>query len=243
MTYFRRYKDGDHAAVWAELISLGVDVRRANLLGDARSVAQATMERVAKNIDILIGRLNAHGYEFGVYPDGKLPAVSFICVRPDATSLGHLEELEAMAGTIPLSLRAFWEVVGCVSFLGRSRKDWPQYSDPLWVDPPWSGIVEYRDLRENAEAGYAVPDGFPKRFLCPIAPDVLHKDNVSGGGPHAINLPDEGADARFQNEWHNVYFVEYLRNAILEWGGFPGLSRSNPQKKWRAKKLRPASPE
>ena len=27
-------------------------------------------------------------------------------------------------------------------------------------------------------------------FSCPIAPDILHKDNVSGGAPYAIELPE-----------------------------------------------------
>jgi hypothetical protein len=34
-------------------------------------------------------------------------------------------------------------------------------------------------------------------------------------------------------EWHNVGFIPYLRIAILQWGGFPGLSKANPQHKWR----------
>jgi len=234
MTYFQRYKDGECAAVWAELAALGSTVRRPDLFADARSVARATMERVAKNVELLVGRLSARGYEFGVYPDGDVPAVSFVFVRPNAASLGHVEELENLAGTIPISLRTFWEVVGSVSFIGRSHEDWPEYSDPLCIDPPWSGIVEYRYWRAAIDRGASAPDLFP----CPIAPDVKHKDNVSGGAPYSIKLPDPNADALVRGEWHNVYFVQYLRIAILEWGGFPGLSRFNPMDKWRAKKLR-----
>jgi hypothetical protein len=223
MTYFQRYSNGDCAAVWAELVALGSSVRHADLFADAHSVAQATMERVAGNIDILVGRLGADGYEFGVYPDGTPSSASFGFVRPDASSRRHLEELENAAGPIPISLRTFWEVVGSVSLIGRSpRKDWPEYTDPLYIDSPLLGIDDCRDWEGN--------DGWceTESFLCTLAPDVFHKDRVSGGAPYGVRLPDPNADAVLRWEWHDVHFIQYLRIAILEWGGFPGLSPSNP---------------
>jgi hypothetical protein len=71
--------------------------------------------------------------------------------------------------------------------------------------------------------------------MCGLAPDVLHKDNISGGAEYAIALPNPSADATFEEEWRGIGFVPYLRVAILEWGGFPGLSPGNPQDKWRQK--------
>jgi hypothetical protein len=76
--------------------------------------------------------------------------------------------------------------------------------------------------------------------MCSIAPDVYHKDNVSGGTPYAIELPNPGADALVFGEWHHLRFVPYLRIAILDWGGFPGLSHACSPDQWRAK--HPAPP-
>lgn len=65
-----------------------------------------------------------------------------------------------------------------------------------------------------------------------IAPDELHKDNVSGGLPYGIVLPDAVADGLLLNSANVIYFVEYLRQA-LDWGGFPGFATdSNAMPKW-----------
>jgi len=54
-----------------------------------------------------------------------------------------------------------------------------------------------------------------------IAPDDLHKENVSGGDPYLIALPDGRADAIVLNARHNLPFVDYLR-LCCRLGGFPG---------------------
>ena len=56
-----------------------------------------------------------------------------------------------------------------------------------------------------------------------LAPDDLHKDNVGGGDPYGVCLPNPSADFVFRHERHGLHFVPYLRLAILTWGGFPGL--------------------
>jgi hypothetical protein len=57
-----------------------------------------------------------------------------------------------------------------------------------------------------------------------LAPDYLHKANISGGAPYAITAPNDAADAILENEEHALPFVEYLR-LCFEWGGFPRLQR------------------
>jgi len=49
------------------------------------------------------------------------------------------------------------------------------------------------------------------------------KDNESGGNPYCVGLPDWSANFILLYECHNLHFVPYLRMAILQWGGFPGL--------------------
>lgn len=224
MSYLQRYLAGDHEAVWAELGALDSRTCGPNVVADAEAVATVTMERVAINIDRLIDRLTARGYSFGVYPDGEVvPGFRTPRTKPHACMMPEALAVHEEFGPLPLSLRAFWQIVGEVNLAGRAPDNGlPAYSDPLSVDGPSHGLIEPAD-ESDAEGG----------FLCWIAPDVLHKDNVSGGPPYAIHLPDGGFDALLQDEWHQTTFVAYLRTAILEWGGFPGLSEQNPHHEWR----------
>ncbi|MFK8004314.1 MAG: hypothetical protein AB8H86_32410 [Polyangiales bacterium] len=57
-----------------------------------------------------------------------------------------------------------------------------------------------------------------------VAPDALHKANISGGAPYGIELPFAGVDAVFGNSEYSLPLVEYLRECV-RWGGFPRLAR------------------
>jgi hypothetical protein len=122
-------------------------------------------------------------------------------------------ELEVEAGPLPISLVSFWNVVGAVDLVGM-HPEWPDGLDPLVVHPPigvLSSIYDY--IREDEDSP----------MFGDLAPDDLHKDNISGGDPYGVELPNPLADFLFKNERHGLLFVPYLRLAILEWGGFPGL--------------------
>ena len=228
MTYHARYQAGEHIGVWRELTALGASVRAPALIDDAWAVAEETMTRVASNIDRIIERLANCSFKFDVYPDGTMPSASLPAHgRPDGALLADVVELEQRVGPIPLSLRAFWQVVGTVSLIGRGPEGWPDYSDPLFISPPGYALIELLERGSGEES--------ERTFMCGLAPDVLHKDNVSGGAEYAIALPNSSADATFEEEWRGIGFVPYLRVAILEWGGFPGLSHDSPQDKWRRK--------
>jgi hypothetical protein len=54
-----------------------------------------------------------------------------------------------------------------------------------------------------------------------LAPDDLHKANISGGDPYEMAIPDLRADGELLNERHQLFFVEYLR-LCFRFGGFPG---------------------
>jgi hypothetical protein len=90
--------------------------------------------------------------------------------------------------------------------------------DPLVVYPPagaisdlynWESLLEDGDVDES------------EQFEAGLAPDDLHKDNISDA--YAAALPNPAADFVLLNERHRLLFVRYLRLAILQWGGFPGL--------------------
>lgn len=68
-------------------------------------------------------------------------------------------------------------------------------------------------------------------FLLPLALDKFHKQNVSGGGPYGVVLPDGCVDGLFS--WETTMpFVSYL-NWVFSEGGFPLPSGDRNQ--WRAR--------
>jgi hypothetical protein len=64
-----RYSVGEYDAVWAEMLQLGEALVSAPAYEHARAVAEETMRRARANVELLIERLRAAGYEFQ-YPEG-----------------------------------------------------------------------------------------------------------------------------------------------------------------------------
>ena len=81
-----------------------------------------------------------------------------------------------------------------------------------------------RQKRRQQESGRNFRAFAYQQARAGLAPDDLHKDNTSGGDPYGVRLPNPAADFLFEYERHGLLFVPYLRLAILEWGGFPGLA-------------------
>lgn len=232
-TYLDRYLAGEHERVWAELVALGPAVRNEPVYADARAVAHETMRRVRYNIETLIPRLREIGYQFGhgwAVHCGVLSADAAtemdqyepVLSPPLEDSDGVIAKLEAVAGPIPLSLRAFYEIVGGLSFIGW-HPGWPSHRlDPLEVYSPHLifQLEEWKYWDEGRQE-----DGTCDLF---IAPDEFFKYRYSGGGPYAIGLPNLAADAPLRYEWHHTTFVNYLR-ICFRWGGFPGWERIEPR--------------
>jgi hypothetical protein len=218
-----RYLAGDHRQVWDELLSHGPVVRMPPFVDQANDVVRETMNRVRENIESLVRGLEKHRFVFGQYPDGEeVPGYEAPLVPPPDDVDERIVEIERLAGgPIPLSLAGFWRHVGSVNLVG-SHADWPENTDPLWVDTPELTIDEFPNWLDRRTSDPDEPS-----FAAQIAPDVLHKDNVSGGLPYEIALPDAAIDGRLLNGASDLYFVDYLRQA-LQWGGFPGFA-SDPE--------------
>jgi hypothetical protein len=167
------------------------------------------MRRVRRNCERIISRLHKLGYVFGTFPDGTRRSYrAEPLTLPSNQMQSDYKELESEAGPLPLSLITFWQEVGAVDMVGM-HPSWPDGLDPLVVDPPEGALSFLDDEGEDIFVG--------------LAPDDLHKDNISGGDPYGLQLPNSSADFPFMYERHNLLFVPYLRLAILRWGGFPGL--------------------
>lgn len=215
MTYLERYLQGDCVQVWADLMNLGPRVREEPTLSDARAVAEETMRRVRRNIEMLAERLRQIGYWFA------LPAQALEGPFPDL--INALHEFEGAVGPVPLSVAAWIEIVGRVDFVGSyprlcycagtldiAEED-QVLSDPLVIS--FDGI----DAEYYADCTAEYEEDLP--FAASVAPDDLSKANYSGDGPHEMPLPDANADGLIEGK----PFVEYLRN-VFRWGGFPGLA-------------------
>jgi hypothetical protein len=144
---------------------------RAEVVNDgcAVAVARETMKRTRANLEILVDLLDRHGYVFDSSPDG------YVLAPPEADAVVRLDELESRVGAIPLALRCWYEEVGGINLVG-SHPDW-QYalSDPLVVDAPIDFVQSW-----ESDRGTEWDQG---PFTIGIAPDDLHKANISGGPP------------------------------------------------------------
>ncbi|MEO7714713.1 MAG: hypothetical protein ABIY70_00805 [Capsulimonas sp.] len=221
-TYIDRYRAGEHEQVWAELTALSDAVRTEPLLSEAMAVARETMAWARQNVELLIPRLEAIGYRFGFYEEGApVPSYPGPLVPPPPDITTQLDTLETAVGALPLSLRAWYEAVGAVDFMGFHAQWRAIYPDPLVVNELELEyrLDSYRDWREECdEEGEEEMGPYEYEF----APDFYHKANVSGGAPYGIALPCLTADATAENEPHRTTFVDYLR-ICFQWGGFPGL--------------------
>ena len=198
----QRYQAGDCERVWAELNAMGDAVREPGVLGDAVAVARETMRRCRMNVEALVAYLRPKGY---VFRNDELAHVA-----PDFDVRDKIAELERHAGPLPLSICAWYEIVGSVDLTGRFEGDWADYPDPLLMLPA-GFVLMYDDGNWRRD-----------RYVMVLSPDYYHKEGTSGGPPYSMHLPSGGIDAPLQDEWHRSMFVSYLRTCF-QWGGMPGL--------------------
>jgi len=234
LPYYERYLAGEHRQVWQELGAIGARVREDQYAADALAVAYATMDRVRQNIATIIQRLREIGYEFETDLGETDKVIPFDVARwnlwlnntperpaplmPPEQRSAHLRRLERDAGALPLSLRAWYEIVGSVTLAGKhpilSPGDGTLLADPL-VIVPFSQVLRAWDA-SPPEVGI---EGRP--FVAEVAPAAICQTQP-GNRSYSITLPCVGMDALLENERHGLFFIDYLRLA-LEWGGFPGF--------------------
>ncbi|WP_344980637.1 hypothetical protein [Streptosporangium fragile] len=230
-----RYRAGECFAVWDELRAYGSTGVPEALYGDAEEVARETMSRVAANIDLVVERLADAGYAFA-FPE-------YVCQPPTADDRRAITQAEQSIGPLPLALRACMEIVGGVDLCGDGGAVLPHvsyhfdpgedadlYPDPLVLMPGrhlWSvwrsrleGLVDEGACPDPAQEAGSGSRSAVIDFV--LAPDEIHKANVSGG-EQRIRLPDRSADPELWSvpRRKGVTLVEYLRTS-LSWGGFPG---------------------
>jgi hypothetical protein len=202
----------------------------------ARSVAERTCTTMSEAIDVLSGNLASLGYPPFA---GRIPASQGISRR--------IRKIESrLHRQVPPALKVFWQIVGGVSFVDLASYAHVQFwqerglggaeicCDGLYVDScddDWFDcIIDELDERRKTTA-----DSEPiEPFELPFAPDGLHKDNLSGGEPYALAPCDDWSAPLRNFRWlgskrphsapaNRCDLMSYLRTAILECAGFPGL--------------------
>jgi hypothetical protein len=190
---------------------------------EAGRVANETMRRAAAAIEELARRLASFGYPLRPQP------VWDPQIEDRITQLA-----EVAGGPVPISIAAFWRVVGGVDLAPIEDADWPDWLptdqgwqeklDPLVVDPlreAWYSVEEWLEDRAENLPEVVGP------LEAAIAPDRLHKVNISGGPPYAIRLPDASADPPIRWLEGEPRLVPYLRRAVSG-GGFAGVRPGQP---------------
>jgi len=217
--YLIRYKNGEQNQVCLDLIKLGNLIFEEPYYSDSIEVIVEIMERIKFNIEILVNELTNINYHFGYFEDGEtLLGNDIRIIEPPSIDIDlKINSIEEQFGSIPLSLKYFWKIIGGVNLMGY-HNNWP--ADILYD----SLNVESLDLILKYELEIIEDDSFTNEesYLIPISPDDYHKARISGGSPYEIRIPNKCFDVILENEKHNTYFIDYLRIA-LKWGGFTGF--------------------
>jgi hypothetical protein len=239
-----RYRAGERRPVWDLLRDLGDRVREGPISVEALAVARETMSRARSNIERLIGRLDEVGYRFtasraveysrpaNLNPFTRQPLEKplkpsrkpIVYCPPSADVAAQISELEGQVGVLPLSVRAWYEVVGEVNLKG-SYPGWNlPYLDPL-VMPSLESLLHQIRPWETPREG----EGLGREDFAIHLPDYVSKDGFSGAS-YWIEVPNAGADAPLEgwsestSDEQKTYFVDYLR-LCFRFGGFPGFER------------------
>ncbi|MFE1875560.1 hypothetical protein ACFW9N_32605 [Streptomyces sp. NPDC059496] len=240
-----RYRAGEHERVWEELAALDRRPPKA-LAVQAEAVAMETMERVRCGLEAVVETLRAEAYPFHKKARALVP--------PPLDTPRSVKRLERLTGggRLPLSLRAFYLVVGSVDLSGsedRFRHDpkkhgpkpkrneivdvpekypfmYLSHFDPLVVLPLEEAVAEAEKWahEERERVGMKAP------LDLTISPGPSFKANPRDAQPEPVDtvrLPGPFADVELhRGRGGTVPFVEHLRGC-LAWGGFPGLAGTN----------------
>jgi len=318
--FLTRYQNGEREQVWADLNSLGPNVRDKEYLEDAYAVAQETMRRARHNVESIIVKLEKLGYEFltaSKRAEGGLKGLSQAMEMMKAVDqltagdrsnphvealrqrsrgmldsplfknlLGSLQQRAAapapvealknpdvftppgknvakdiksfeksIGGPLPLSLRAWCEIVGSVSLMGTHpvlcfRGTSTSGPMTMMLDPAMSaGSAGQAQLERMRAMGMNVVTEFPTGEETPLAdPLVVDGDPGAWDGdyeagetapfplaPDDLHKADISGDAYYMelpNGSADAPFLDWHKETFVgylriafRWGGFPGWER------------------
>jgi len=238
VTYLERYRHGDREQVWAELTAMGSAIDTEPVYADALAVASTTMSRAGYNFFSIRHKLVASGYQFS-----SCSSIGTVLL-PNTKTKALIENIEHSYGLLPLSVKAWFEIVGEVNLQG-SHPDWKVRAscEPDWdytqvVDSRISVAVEPLNLLLARSAHH-----FPVEWIDYCSGEVYpeHSFDLTIGdgrrGDDSLTVivgkmkmdscllygPPLGRFDKYRMEPIET-FVQYLRRSF-EWGGFPGFAK------------------
>ncbi|HKB59037.1 MAG TPA: hypothetical protein VKC56_03235 [Gallionellaceae bacterium] len=182
--------------------------------------------RARSNVEYLVQGLSQAGYVFA-FPDE-------VHVPDDGQASEWISEFERLGVYLPIFLQAWITEVGSVNLMG-SHPGWPEsgyadlppreadiwYADPLVLQLDREYLKsEYDDWRWFVEEDGPAEAG---PFQLSIAPDYVHKANISGGPAYSIDTTVPAVDTLLLNARDCTSLFYHVHNAFL-WGGFPGFA-------------------
>jgi hypothetical protein len=230
--WLERYRRGQRELVWHDLRQLGSGVREPNRFEEAQLVCDEMARRARQNIEVIVERLTEAGYRFHTNDNEQAPVTPYI--PPTAAAAELAAWLEERFASVPMTLLSWLRLVGDVWLVG-THPHWAASTaaDPLVMELEGShypGEPMQRYFEGELEVWHSWA-GADRMFVLPVSPDMVHKDNVSGGPPYGIILPDGCADGLFVGET-TMPFVSYL-NWVFRNGGFPWPTA--PDNHWQLK--------
>jgi hypothetical protein len=232
-----RYAQGEHTAVWNELVRVGPAVREDSHLEFAEQVCREMTRRSRQNLITIISRLHEVGFEFWSSMERKLIRLSeketrepwsqpAVWEAPKKDVPAKFNSLEKKGIVIPLSLRIWAEEIGYVSLMGSHPVLCPFYEkpaeqSPLYADPFMVGLI----LPQLSPSLDDLEDGTEPLI---ISYDDVYKATISmdtgSDEEYSIEYPNATIDAHIGGLWYEANFLDYVRKSF-EWGGFPGWER------------------
>ncbi|HRJ78521.1 MAG: hypothetical protein HUU03_05205 [Planctomycetaceae bacterium] len=211
---------------WAVFASQSSRLKEPAFKAEALQFSRLMMRGARALVLELIDELASSGY---LFEGAESPHV-----EAEAGAQEYLAELWERGIFVPLSVQAWMIEVGCVNLCG-SHPNWPKatyakegtsthdvvYTDPFVVEVTPEYISYLIDERDSAPELAAEP------FLLDVAPDHLHKANISGGTPYAVDASFPQVEPLLLYERHCTSFTDYVRRSIA-WSGFPGMDYVEP---------------
>lgn len=213
MGLLERYLQGETFQVYEEIESMGSAAFERGKLQEVNAVLSETMNRVAHNLDVIYAALVDKNYCFKKNPRHEF---EYPILKPRWGTRFRIHRLEKVVrtfGYIPLSLKAFYRIVGSCNLTWDYETieviPW-EGADPIEIIPVTNLLQEVKEIEADEED-----------LGLPVSADYFHKDNISGGPMYRIELTtQQQVDSRFLNEDHNTTFINYLRIA-MDNCGFP----------------------
>jgi len=221
MTFLERYKNGETTEVYSDIDKLGQHAWSKDHFLDIEAVVIETMQRAAYNLTVIYDELKRINYNFKHEIKYSFEAPLNKPLSDTEELLTQLEKSVKPFGSVPLSLKLFYKVVGSCNFAWdyetNKNISW-ECSDPIQI-APLDNIVEevtaeywFEEMSDNKEVNGAA--------YLELSADYLHKDNISGGPAYAIEItPNPSIDGKLLNEEHQTTFINYLR-IVFENCGF-----------------------